>query len=104
MTWLALAACAGEDPSVFDHKTFPEAGEGLRICGNCRVVVECMEWVRPGKSGFDGVAAGVVWRNGYKVRADNSTREDRLLLLRGEHVPDPTPIPEIHGQRTLPFD
>jgi hypothetical protein len=38
--------------------------------------------VRPSKSFYDGVAGGVVWRNGYVVRKDNSTREDRLLRNR----------------------
>jgi len=105
--WLPLAACTGEDPSLFDHYKFPAAREALRICGNCRFTDECMDWVRPNKSYFDGVAAGVVWRNGYRVRPDNSTREDRFLRIRmekGEHVDPATFVPEIHGQRTLPFD
>lgn len=104
MSWLERAECAGKDPLIFDHVTFPAAFEALRMCAICVVVEECSEWVRPGKSNFDGVAAGVVWRNGYRVRPNNTTREDRILRRRGERVPDPTPIPEIHGQRTLPFD
>lgn len=105
MKWLALAACSGEDPRVFDHVTFPAAREALRICANCRCVSECMDWVRPSKSFFDGVAAGVVWRNGYRVRADNSTREDRIIRKRmGERDEQTTVVPEIHGQGTLPFD
>lgn len=101
--WLMLAACAGEKPSLFDFMTYPEASEALRICGNCRFTVECMDLVKPSKSSFDGVAAGVVWRNGYRVRPDNSTREDRLLRLRGEDAAA-TGVPEIYGQGTLPFD
>jgi WhiB family redox-sensing transcriptional regulator len=105
MTWLMLAACAGEEPSTFDHYTFPEAQEALRICSHCRFVADCMDWVKPNKSFFDGVAAGVVWRNGYRVRADNSTREDRILMRRrGELDAAATKISEVHGQRTLPFD
>lgn len=107
MTWFEEAACSGEDPTVFDHYKFPAANEALRICANCLHTEKCMEWVRPNKSFFDGVAAGVVWRNGYRVRPDNSTREDRFLRIRmenGENVEPATFVPEIHGQRTLPFD
>jgi hypothetical protein len=103
MMWLHAAACAGEKPDLFDFFTYPEASEALRICGNCEYTSQCMEWVRPNKSSFDGVAAGVVWRNGYRVRPDNSTREDRLLRLRGEDARGPE-VPEIYGQGTLPFD
>lgn len=104
MKWLSLAACVGEKPALFDHVTYPEASEALRICGHCRYTSECMELVRPSKSSFDGIAAGVVWRNGYRVRPDNSTREDRLLRLRGEDAESATAISEIYGQGTLPFD
>lgn len=106
MKWLPLAACSGEDPALFDNFTFPAASEALRICSHCRFVDECMTWVRPSKSFFDGVAAGVVWRNGYRVRADNSTREDSIILRRmgiGKNG-QADDIPEIHGQGTLPFD
>lgn len=75
---LGLAACAGADPRLFDAHTFPEADEALEFCRGCVVVLECVSWVRPNRSFFDGVCGGMVWRNGYKVRADNSTREDRL--------------------------
>lgn len=107
MSWLTLTACSGEDPAIFDHYTFPDAREALRICSHCRFIEECMDWVRPNKSHFDGVAAGVVWRNGYRVRPDNSTREDRIIRKRlGEYADEsqPTFVPEIHGQGTLPFD
>jgi len=82
--WLQQASCSGEDPVLFDHYVFPEAREALRICGNCLFVQECLTWVRPNKSFYDGVAAGIVWRNGYRVRPDNTTREDRLIRIRNE--------------------
>lgn len=84
MKWLQQAACSGEDSVLFDHYVFPEAREALRICGNCLFVQECLMWVRPNKSFYDGVAAGIVWRNGYRVRPDNTTREDRFIRLRNE--------------------
>ena len=107
MKWLPLAACAGEDPALFDQYLFPQAKEALRICGNCRVVEECLNWVRPNKTWCDGVAAGVVWRNGYRVRVDNSTREDRFIRIRnekGENAENAAPVPGLHWQGTLPFD
>jgi hypothetical protein len=104
MKWIHSAACAGSDPIMFDHYMYPQAIAALTICGTCKFTVECVEWVKPNKSFFDGVAGGVVWRNGYRVRPDNTTREDRFIRLRGEKIADPTPIPEIYGQRTLPFD
>lgn len=106
MRWLTRAACTGEDPALFDHFTFPEAREALRICSNCRHVTDCMDWVKPNKSFYDGVAAGVVWRNGYRVRFDNTTREDRLVERRlgGRDEAATTEVPRLYWQGTLPFD
>lgn len=98
---LSLAACRNLSASVFDAYTFPAAQRALDVCARCTIVETCLDWVRPQKSFFDGVAGGIVWRNGYKVRRDNSTREDRMLLRRGEDV---SPVSPFHGQRTLPFD
>lgn len=75
---LSAAACVGADPMIFDDVTFPHASLALTYCERCSITELCMTVVRPSKSHFDGVAAGVVWRNGYRVRPDNSTREDRL--------------------------
>lgn len=79
---LREAACVGVDPSIFDHYRFPDAHLGLAFCHGCPVPTHCMEAVRPQKSHFDGIAGGVVWRNGYRVRPDNSTREDRFIRMR----------------------
>lgn len=81
---MSAAACIGVEPSVFDHYRYPEASLALYYCQKCSIVEDCLTIVRPSKSNFDGVAGGVVWRNGYRVRPDNSTREDRLLAKRGE--------------------
>lgn len=106
MIWLEDARCVGRDPQLFDFYVFPQAKEALGHCNLCKVTSQCLDWVKPQKSHFDGVAGGIVWRNGYRVRADNSTREDRIIRskqLRGEDV-EATDVPEIYGQRTLPFD
>lgn len=81
---LREAACIGSNPVIFDEYRYPNAALGVEICKRCLVTVECLEYVRPQKSSFDGVAGGLVWRNGYRVRSDNSTREDRLIRLRRE--------------------
>jgi WhiB family transcriptional regulator, redox-sensing transcriptional regulator len=78
------AACLGKSPKIFDAFTFPEAAEAMKICSICTVVTECFNLVRPNKSFFDGVAGGIVWRNGYRVRENNTTREDRILRIRNE--------------------
>jgi len=81
---LSAAACSGVEPSLFDHNKFPEAALALHYCQRCTIVDVCLATVRPSKSHFDGVAGSVVWRNGYRVRPDNSTREDRLRAKRGD--------------------
>jgi hypothetical protein len=81
---LSDAACSGVEPAVFDSNRFPEARLALWFCRKCTIVEDCMATVRPSKSYFDGVAANVVWRNGYRVRLDNTTREDRLLQRRAD--------------------
>lgn len=73
------AACQGYDPRTFDVHRFPEAAEALAVCLLCHEQQACLKRVRPQRSGFDGVAGGAVWRNGYRVRLNNTTREDRLL-------------------------
>ena len=82
MKSLEDAACVSSDPRMFNAKTYPEAEPALEVCATCSKVATCIEMVRPSKSFYDGVAGGVVWRNGYVVRKDNSTREDRLLRNR----------------------
>lgn len=104
MSWLHEAACKGEDPAVFDHYVFPQAKKALQICGGCHFIDECLAWVRPNKSFYDGVAAGIAWRNGYRVRPDNTTREDRFIRIRFERGESVEELPELYGQGTLPFD
>lgn len=78
MNDIGRAACAGENPVLFDVYRYPEAWVGLTYCAKCPVTQACIEQVRPSKSHFDGICGGVVWRNGYRVRTDNSTREDAI--------------------------
>lgn len=64
---LLMAACADDDPRLFDATTPEDALEALQICAICLVKDECLEWVKPHKSYYDGVAAGRLWLNGQPV-------------------------------------
>jgi len=68
------AACLGDNPKLFDATSYPQAFAGLAVCARCTVKVECLQTVRPGPSWFDGIAGGVVFRDGYQVRRDNTSR------------------------------
>ena len=62
------AACAGQTPYLFDeveHNRYSEAA--LNICGTCKVAEECLLIVNPTNSYFDGVAGGIVFKNGVIV-------------------------------------
>lgn len=80
------AACLGHDPRLFDATSYPQALAALAVCAMCHVKIECLQVVRPGPSWFDGVAGGTVFRNGYQVRKDNSSRGDRRRMDDGEAV------------------
>ena len=77
-------ACAGQDPAMFDATTFPAARKALAWCSICPITEECLAIIRPQRTWFDGVAGGIVWRNGYRVRSDNTTREERAIMRREE--------------------
>ncbi len=80
------AACIGHNPTLFDATEYPQALAALAVCGTCTIKVECLAVVRPGPSWFDGVAGGLVWRNGYQVRRNNTSRGRSRLGDDGESV------------------
>lgn len=63
---LTQAACIGISPSVFDADQYPDAWGGLKICSTCprKARWACLQRIEPHKMWFDGVAGGLVWRNG----------------------------------------
>jgi WhiB family redox-sensing transcriptional regulator len=61
---LMEAACKGADPSLFDFFDGERVEDALSYCDRCTVIEECLAYVSPRRSYFDGVAAGKVWRNG----------------------------------------
>ena len=58
-------ACEGHDPRVFTTVTYIAAA--LEVCEPCTVKGWCLDQVRP-HEGFDGVAGGVAWSNGRRVK------------------------------------
>ncbi|WP_234312212.1 WhiB family transcriptional regulator [Streptomyces griseus] len=70
--WQAAAACAGLSPSVVFARRERQAAPALRACASCPVRRECAEAVAPAESWFDGVCAGLLWRNGRPVKPRSS--------------------------------
>jgi hypothetical protein len=67
------AACVSQTPYLFDeveHNAYSEAA--INICGTCTVTEECLLIVNPTNSYFDGVAGGIVFKNGFIVPKDSS--------------------------------
>ena len=58
-------ACEGHDPRIFTTVTY--ISEALKTCEPCTVKDWCIDQVRP-IEGFDGVAGGVAWSNGRRVK------------------------------------
>ena len=61
---LMEAACKGANPQLFDFYEGTQVDDALSYCDRCPVIQECLDYVSPRRSYFDGVCAGKVWRNG----------------------------------------
>lgn len=59
----AEAACR-DMPGQFDHFAGEAAAAALAVCATCPVKAECLAVVMPRGNSFDGVAGGIVWREG----------------------------------------
>lgn len=74
----AKPSCEDEEPSLFDNEfTF---GMALAICAECPVREWCLNRVDPAGSWFDGVAGGVVWREGFPSAKWTKTHQDAVLI------------------------
>lgn len=72
MKWpavLASGACVGADPLLFDSVGGDRVIDALSYCERCTVTQECLNYVRPRRSYYDGVVAGKVWQDGKPVEA-----------------------------------
>lgn len=62
------AMCNGANPKLFDqieHNEYAEAA--LNHCKVCKVAEECLLIVNPTRTFFDGVAGGIVFKEGKIV-------------------------------------
>lgn len=80
---VAAARCNGEDPSLFDATWFPKAYSALRFCSECTVRIACLDYVGPAQNFYNGVAGGMVWSEGRRVRANQKQQviRDRKHVL-----------------------
>lgn len=72
----ALCAQPGMNPAWWDYEEFEL--EALKVCDACPIRLECLKWVDPANSYFDGVAGGYSWQNGKPKYFPG--REDKTLL------------------------
>lgn len=75
----AQAKCADAPPHLFDVSRLEDAEPALEYCRGCPVIAECLDVVNPQVSGYDGVAGGMVWSRGSRVRAPKRKWERRRL-------------------------
>ena len=61
---LIEAACKGADPRLFDFCEGDQVDDALSYCDRCPVTQECLDYVAPRRSYYDGVCAGKVWKHG----------------------------------------
>ena len=90
----AEAACKNANPILFDQVEHNGlADEALKLCESCPVSIQCFAIVDPHNSYFDGVCAGLVWRNGRSIVAPSihptkpDDKHDYIAidrLIRGE--------------------
>lgn len=76
-TWVYDAPCAGKwwvtdlpswmPPSAARRHIITAMTPALELCASCPFTRECFERTQPTVSWFDGVCAGVVYRNGNPI-------------------------------------
>lgn len=72
------AECRDAPPNLFDATELHQAAQGLSYCATCIVTVLCRAVIRPGRTYYDGIAGGSVYRNGRVVASltrDSQTRQ-----------------------------
>ncbi|GGV26746.1 hypothetical protein GCM10010245_43920 [Streptomyces spectabilis] len=69
LDWRRSAACADLPPHSVFTRIPSEAAAVLRACNQCPIRKECEAVVDPGRTWFDGVSGGRLWRNGRAVAA-----------------------------------
>lgn len=80
----AEARCNGKESYLFDQT---EHGNlitdlALGICAMCTVQEDCLLIVNPADSLYDGIAGGIVFKNGKIVERNQTPPQPKLRKLR----------------------
>lgn len=101
--WWDYAACKGEDASVFFFEDTAPNHKARRLCINCPVRIDCLEYAVEHEKDF-GVWAGVTARVRLTLRrAMNKTKSKTVVELLSKHqdvVLDMYPAPKRQYRRT----
>ena len=79
----AAAACLQSEPHVFDQTEYESLYTelALSICGRCTVQEDCLLVVNPTENLYDGVAGGMVFKNGEVVERHTNPKSPKLRKL-----------------------
>jgi len=99
LAWRADALCAQTDPEAF----FPDKGgstrDAKRICGECDVRAQCLEWALEHDERF-GIWGGTSERERRKLRAGRpAVVEPVPFCKRGHDLNDPANVQVWSGRR-----
>ncbi len=79
----ADAACLGKPPILFDQTEFDSLYTelALQICAKCKVQEDCLLIVNPTNTYFDGIAGGIIFKNGEIVDKSTLPKSPKLRKL-----------------------
>lgn len=95
--FLKLAACRDADPRLFDLAWFPAAYVALAYCAVCPVRIRCLEHISPAQNFYEGVAGGMVWKDGDRLRANHR----RQVIRDRKHMRELAVHPETIDNLTF---
>ncbi|MEU2593061.1 hypothetical protein ABZ649_04760 [Streptomyces albidoflavus] len=90
--WLKTALCSGRSDFVLastsgEATLRKKAALPLAICGWCPHRAECVEFVQPRTSRFDGVCGGRLWLNGRELAHSPGLAEEPTPAESGDRRP-----------------
>ena len=80
----AEAACVGKPPYLFDVTEYWNliSDLALNMCCICPVKEDCLIVVNPTESYYDGIAGGMIFKNGEIVSREKPLSKPKLRKLR----------------------
>lgn len=78
------ARCRNANDRLFNATWFPYAYAALKYCAECPVRLECLDHMSPAQNFYSGVAGGMVWSEGRRVRANHKQQ----VIRDRKHVMD----------------